>query len=126
VAIAAVGVGIGIKGCSGEFKRRLELKKSERRLIMALGRFGFVARSVVFVMIGLFLLYAAADSNSREATGLAGVLLLIQQQTYGSLLLGVTAAGLFGFGIYEVAEAAFGRITAPSLNQAAAKSGLAS
>jgi Domain of Unknown Function (DUF1206) len=126
VAIAAVGVGIGIKGCWGEFKRRLELKKSERRLIMALGRFGFVARSIVFVMIGLFLLYAAVDSNSREATGLAGVLLLIQQQTYGSVLLGVTAAGLFGFGIYEVAEAAFGRITAPSLNQAAAKSGLAS
>jgi 56kDa selenium binding protein (SBP56) len=46
---------------------------------------------------------------------LAGVLLLIQQQTYGSLLLGVTAAGLFGFGIYEVAEAAFGH-TAPSLH----------
>jgi Domain of Unknown Function (DUF1206) len=125
ITTAAVGVGIGIKGCWGEFKRKLELKKKERRLITALGRFGFVARSVVFVMIGLFLLYAALDSNSREATGLAGVLLLIQQQTYGSVLLGVTAAGLLGFGVYEVAEAAFGRITAPSLHQAAAKSGLA-
>ena len=125
VTTAAVGVRIGIKGCWGEFKRKLELKKKERRLITGLGRFGFVARSVVFVMIGLFLLYAALDSNSRKATGLAGVLLLIQQQTYGSVLLGVTAAGLLGFGIYEVAEAAFGRITAPSLHQAAAKSGLA-
>jgi Domain of Unknown Function (DUF1206) len=103
----------------------LNLKSKERRLITALGRFGFVARSVVFVMIGLFLLYAALDSNSREATGLAGVLLLIQQQTYGSVLLGVTAAGLLGFGVYEMAEAALGRITAPSLHQAAAKSGLA-
>jgi len=62
-------------------------------------------------MIGLFLVYAAIDSNSREAKGFAGALRLIQQQPHGSLLLGVTAAGLLAFGICEVAEAAFGRIT---------------
>ncbi|HVI65368.1 MAG TPA: hypothetical protein VM910_22710 [Bradyrhizobium sp.] len=41
------------------------------------------------------------------------------------LWLGVTAAGLLAFSIYEVAEAAFGRITSPSLRQTAAKRGLA-
>jgi Domain of Unknown Function (DUF1206) len=94
-------------------------------LVTALGRFGFVARSVVFTMIGLFLVYAAFDSNAREAKGFAGALRLIQQQAYGSILLGVTAAGLLAFGIYEVAEGAFGRLSAPSLHQAAAKSGIA-
>jgi hypothetical protein len=119
------GVKIGVSGFWGAFRRRLELKAKERRLVTALGRFGFVARSVVFTMIGLFLVYAAFDSNAREAKGFAGALRLIQQQAYGSILLGVTAAGLLAFGIYEVAEGAFGRISAPSLHQAAAKSGLA-
>jgi hypothetical protein len=65
-------------------------------------------------MIGLFLVYAAFDSNSREAKGFAGALQLIQQQPHGSIWLGVTAAGLLAFGIYELAEGAFGRIAAPS------------
>jgi hypothetical protein len=46
-------------------------------------------------------------------------------QPYGSVLLGIAAAGLFAFGIYELAEGGFGRITAPSVRQAAAKTGLA-
>jgi hypothetical protein len=125
VAIAAVGLGIGLAGCWGEFTQRLALKRRERRLIGALARFGFVVRSAVFMMIGVFLLYAALDANSREAKGLAGALRVIQQQSYGSLLLGITAAGLFAFGIYELSEGAFGRITAPSVRQAAAKAGLA-
>lgn len=125
VAIAATGVGIGIAGVMGKFKRRLELDAKPRRLIAALGSFGFVARAVVFVMIGLFLLFAAADSNYREAKGFSGALRLIQRQPYGSALLAVTAAGLFAFGIYSVAESLSRRITAPTLRQAASKAGLA-
>jgi uncharacterized protein DUF1206 len=44
---------------------------------------------------------------------------------HGSIWLGVTAAGLLAFGIYELAEGAFGRITAPSPHQTAVKGGLA-
>jgi hypothetical protein len=76
-------------------------------------------------MIGVFLLYAALDANSREAKSLAGALQVIQQQPYGSVLLGIIAAGLLAFGIYNVAEGAFGRISAPSLRQAAGKTGFA-
>jgi hypothetical protein len=117
-AITAIGVGIGVAGLWGELRRRLDLKAEERRLIVAVGRFGFVARSLVFAMIGLFLLYAALDSNSREAKGFAGALRLIQHQPHGSLLLGVTAAGLLAFGSYGVVEAAFGRFATPSPHHA--------
>ena len=34
----------------------------------------------------------------------------IKRQPYGALLLGVTAAGLFAFGAFGIAEAAFRRI----------------
>jgi hypothetical protein len=40
------------------------------------------------------------------------------------VLLGITAAGLLAFGVYGIAEGAFARITAPSLRQAAGKTGL--
>jgi len=120
-----VSVGIGLKGCQGELKGRLELRPGQRRLLAALGRLGFAARSVVVTMIGVFLLFAALDANSREAKGFAGALQVIQQQCYGSLMLRITAAGLLAFGIYSVAEGAFGRITAPSLRQATGKTGFA-
>lgn len=121
LAIVATGLGIGIVGLRGEFKRRLELKKTPRRLVTLLGSFGFVARAVVFTMIGLFLFFAALDFDSREARGFAGTLRVIQQQPYGAVLLAITAAGLFAFGGYEFAQARYRRVKAPTLRQAAAK-----
>ena len=118
--IALVGLGIGVVDCWGEFKQRLELKQSQRQL-----RIGLAVRSVMFTMIGVLLLSAAPTANFREAKGFAGALQIIQQQSYGSELLGITAAGLLAFGIYGLAEGAFGRVAAPSLRQAAAKGGLA-
>jgi hypothetical protein len=114
VAFVATGFGVGIAGCRAEFSRRLELKEKQRRIVVALGSFGFVARAVVFTMIGLFLLFAALSSHSSDAKGFAGTLRVIQQQPYGSIWLGVTAAGLLAFGLYGIAEAAFRRITLPS------------
>lgn len=61
-------------------------------------------------MIGLFLLFAAADADGGEARGLAGALGAIKQQPYGSLLLSLAAFGLLSFGAYGLAEAAFRRI----------------
>jgi hypothetical protein len=43
----------------------------------------------------------------------AGALGVIQQQPYGSVLLGFTAAGLLAFGLYGIAEAAYRRISPP-------------
>jgi Domain of Unknown Function (DUF1206) len=110
LAIVTTGIGIGISGCRAEFKDRLDLKTEPRRFVTALGIAGFVARAVVFTMIGLLLLFAAIDSNSREAVGFAGALAVIQQQPYGSALLGITAAGLLAFGVFGIAEAAYRRV----------------
>ena len=82
----------------------------------ALGSLGFFARAFVFAMIGVFLLFAAIHFRSSEAKGFAGALRVIQQQPYGAALLGITAAGLLAFGLYGFAEAAFRRITPPSLS----------
>jgi hypothetical protein len=80
----------------------------------------------VFALIGLFLVFAAVDWRSQEARGLGGALRLIQQQAYGSVLLGFAAGGLLAFAGYEFAEAAYAHIAAPSLERASARAGLKS
>ena len=121
LAFMIAGLGHVVAGCRAEFERRLALKKSERQAVGALGRLGFLARAIVLVMIGMFVVFAAVNSNSREAKGFAGALRVIQQQPLGSLWLGITAAGLVAFGLFNLSEAAYRRITPPRLGDAVKK-----
>src|SRR5262245_9668627 len=63
-AIAATGIGIGIKGLRGDFEQRPELDAGTRRWLVPLGRYGHLARGAVFVMIGAFLAMAAVHFQS--------------------------------------------------------------
>jgi hypothetical protein len=116
--MGAIGFGfvvsaVAITGYRAEFSRRLELDKVKRGVVTALGRFGFVARAVVYATIGCFLVFAALHSHSSEAKGFGGALRFLQQQPYGSVLLGITALGLLAFGVYGIAEGASRRIDTP-------------
>ena len=124
-AIGAVGLGIavgsivfGIAGGRSDNEGHLELGGDSRQLVKGLGRAGFIARSIVFAIIGLFLFFAAVDANSREAKGVGGALRVIQRQPYGPVLLGATAAGFLAFGLYGVMLARYRHISAPSLREA--------
>jgi hypothetical protein len=81
------------------------------------GSYGTLTRAVVFLLIGGFLGFAAYDSNSREAAGLAGVLRAMQHQTFGAVLLAVAAFGLLAFGAFEIVEAAARRTHAANGKQ---------
>src|SRR5262245_42454045 len=82
LAFMISALGVAIAGLRAEFEQRLALKKSERQVVGALGRLGYLARAIVLVMIGLFLVFAAVNSSSREAKGFAGGLRVIQQQRW--------------------------------------------
>jgi len=108
--VFASGIGTGISGLRAEFKQQLELSRKPRRLVAALGTIGFLTRAFVFAIIGVFLIFAAVDSNAHEATGFAGALMIVKHQRYGTALLAIVAGGLFAFGAFGIAEAAFRRI----------------
>jgi hypothetical protein len=61
----------------------------------------------VFTLVGIFLVRAAYQYDPKEAVGLDGALSEILQADYGTLLLGLVAAGLVAFGIYSLAEARY-------------------
>lgn len=73
-----------------------------RGLIIALGTFGFLARGVLFGLIGAFLIDAARRYNTTDATGIAGALSVLKRQEYGHWLLGVVAAGLICYGLFQI------------------------
>jgi len=120
-AIVGTGIGVGVAGFRAEFGERLALKEKPRLLVTALGIAGFLVRAYVYIVIGAFVMFAAIDSNAREAKGLAGALQVIQQQRYGSLLLALTAAGFLAFGAFGIAEGAYRKIPENSRSRRHAK-----
>jgi Domain of Unknown Function (DUF1206) len=105
---AAIVIGVGLLQIFTAFRRKfnpqfqLAVRTGNARIwIERLGRFGTTARGVVFTLIGVFLLQAAVQHNASRAQGIDGVLTALLHQPYGSLLLGVVAAGLIAFGIYS-------------------------
>ena len=71
------------------------------------GVVGHLARALVFALIGIFAIKAAADYNPQDAVGLDGALQKLAHQSYGPYLLGLTAAGLVAYAIYCFADARY-------------------
>jgi hypothetical protein len=106
--VAAIVIGVGALQIYTAFRPKfnpqfqLATRTGNARLwIERLGRFGTVARGVVFALIGVFLLQAAIQHNASQAKGIDGVLTALLQQPLGPWLLAVVAAGLVAFGIYS-------------------------
>ena len=120
LAVAATGLGFMWKAWRGDVAARLSLPSDKREWFVSLGRMGFAARGVVFVIIGGFLILAAFHSSSSEVQGLGGALQTLQQQPYGGILLALTAIGLFAFGIFGLVQARYRHIDAPDIDDAKA------
>jgi hypothetical protein len=75
-----------------------------------LGRAGYAARGVIYVLIGGFLAQAGRNANASEAGGLGQSFATLARQPYGPWLLGLVAAGLVAYAVYAGALARYRRI----------------
>lgn len=75
-----------------------------RRAFVGIGNRGLVARGVVFVIVGGFLLYAVYRYDPDQAGGLAEALRWLRDQDYGRALFFIVAAGLVFFGAYSLSR----------------------
>lgn len=117
VAVAGAALGMAFKAWTASFNRHLA--SDAPAWVVSLGRLGYAARAVVFLVISGFLVVAAWQSDPSEARGLGGALLALQAQPFGQALFGLVALGLAAFGAFEFAEARFRRIDAPDASKAA-------
>jgi hypothetical protein len=92
------------RGVTQKFEEQLERTPD---WVKPLGVVGLCARGVVFAVIGWFMVKAALDFNPKQAIGIGGALAKLAQAPYGSVVLGVTAAGLIVFAAFCLAQARY-------------------
>jgi hypothetical protein len=101
------------KGLSARFRKKLrtaEMSELTDNLAKRAGQVGLTARGVVFGIVGAFLIQAALHARAREARGVSGALLALEQRPYGPWLLGAVALGLVVYGLYTFFEARYRRM----------------
>jgi hypothetical protein len=118
--VAAVGIGIMIaggrqiwRGWTEKFKKHLKLQEmdpSEQTMAIHTGKLGMIARGIVFLLSGWFVLQAALRFDPGQARGLSGALDALARQPHGQILLGLVALGLICFGAYSILLARYRRI----------------
>jgi Domain of Unknown Function (DUF1206) len=118
--VAAVGIGViagGLfqirRGWTERFRKEIRLQEmdaTERKMALNSGKLGLIARGIVFLISGWFLIQAALRFDPRQARGLGGALAALAAQPHGTLLLGLVAVGLIAFGAYSFLLARYGRI----------------
>jgi hypothetical protein len=100
-------------GWTERFRQKLkmgEMDPAEQRLAIRTGKTGLLARGIVFLLSGWFLLQAALRFDPSRARGLSGALDTLAAQPFGPWLLGAVALGLVAFGAYSILEARYRRI----------------
>jgi hypothetical protein len=65
---------------------------------------------IVFLIIGVLLVVAAAQADAPEEVGIDGALRRLAAREYGPVLLSVVAVGLAAYGLYSFAEARYRRL----------------
>jgi hypothetical protein len=110
----AIVIGVGLwnayRGLSRKFEEKWrtgEMGHSARAWGGRAGVAGHLARGVVFILIGAFVIKAALEYDPKEAIGLDGALQKLAAAHYGPYVLGFTAAGLVAYGLYCLVDARF-------------------
>jgi hypothetical protein len=83
------------------------MRRATRRLVSTAGTIGLCALGLVLGIVGWFLLKAAIEFDPRDPVGLGGALAKLAGASYGGWLLGVTAAGLIVFALFDLLQARY-------------------
>jgi hypothetical protein len=112
VLVGAAGcilVGSGIyqvyRGASRRFMKHVDLRDSDfRTTFKRIGVAGYVARGMVFALLGFFIVKAAIHVNPDEAESTKGAFDFLKNN-FGNFLMGLIATGLLAFGVFMLVRA---------------------
>jgi Domain of Unknown Function (DUF1206) len=115
IGLALIGGGLylGYQAWRKRFLKELNLGQARmrtRRIVEWLGRVGGVARGIVFITAGVFLVVAAVRSQPRQAKGIDSSLRALAATPLGPWLLVLVAVGLIMFGLFSCCEARWRRV----------------
>lgn len=115
VGIVAVATALGgiyqiYLGLSEKYRKKVQqagLEHDAETMMIKAGKVGYVARGIVWIIIGYMFLRAALRSNAGEAGGSASAFNFIESSSYGSYMLGAVALGLICYGIFMFMRAKY-------------------
>jgi hypothetical protein len=113
LALAIGGLVVGYQYWKKHFLKNMNLggaRPRTRRVVEWLGRVGGVARGIVFVTAGVFLVVAAVQYKPQEAKGIDSALRTLAATPGGPWLLALVAIGLIMFGAFSLCEARWRRV----------------
>ncbi len=112
IGVLVIGYGIlqAYKAVKRSFFSKLKTHEMSRKTLGAvdkIGLIGLLAKAIVVALIGWFFVQAAVQHQSSEAGGLAKALATVASQSYGNILLGLLAIGLFLYGVFAFVMAKY-------------------
>ncbi|HVA59567.1 MAG TPA: DUF1206 domain-containing protein [Mycobacteriales bacterium] len=113
VVIAVAGGILVHNALTESFDERFPRRRIGARtwlVIQVLGTVGYIARGVVFLIVGAVIFSAAVTGNPARGQGVDGSLRLLARQWFGPYLLFPVAFGLLTYGIYLCFEARFRKV----------------
>ena len=107
LAVVAFAAYLAYRGWTRKFLEKLEGHPGHR--VELLGVAGYVARGVVFGVLGGLVVIAGFREEAERARGLDAALKTLSDQPFGTALLLLVALGLAAFGVYELITARHAR-----------------
>jgi hypothetical protein len=113
LVVIAVAIALTVRGLKTDFEKHLDtgrMSPTTFKAVRRLGQVGYVARGVVFGLVGIFVCKAAMDYQPDKASGFDVALKSIAGAPFGQFLLVLAGLGLICFGAYCFAEARYRRL----------------
>jgi len=108
LALAGGGIYLAWQAWQKKFAQELRLTSASartRKTVLHLGQAGGIARGVVAVTAGIFLIVAGLDANPKQAKGVDSALRTLAHTPAGPPVLIVVAVGLLMFAAYSCCAA---------------------
>lgn len=107
--IAGVGFYQVYYGLSEKHKKHVNKKVNEkyRKLLLTFGKIGYIARGIVWLLIGFLFGKAAYSANSSKAGDSSKAFQFLSEANYGSILLTAMGLGLICYGLFNMVRARY-------------------
>lgn len=110
IAIGAYQAKMAVTDDFEEYSKTHEMPEGVMHAFHWFGRVGHLARTVVFGLVGLFLVVAGFTHSAGQAVGVDGALMRLLHHAYGGSMVAVVGTGLLVFGAYSLLDARYRRL----------------
>lgn len=102
VVIGLVIIGVGIRQIYKSVTKKFteDLTGGVSQSTITLGRVGYAAKGIAFIIVGGLFAWAAIDYDPKKAGGLDTALRTLKEQDFGPVLLTLMALGIACYGAY--------------------------